>query len=134
MALYEVGAGQPSTFIAGADLSAKQWFLVELTAKDTVNATNAATDRAIGILLNAPASGQEARVQLFGSRMKVASDGSGTAIAVGDFIGPGSAGKAVKKATADYSTVGIANDISSADGTVIEIITGVGSVFRTAAG
>ena len=134
MALYGQGAGLPNSFTAAADLRTKQWFAVELTAKDTVNVTNAATDRSIGILMNAPDVGGEAQVHLFGSKMKGISDGSGTAIAVGDHVGPNNAGKLVKKATTDYSVVGIANDASTADGVIIEIIAMPVSFFRTAAG
>ena len=64
----------------------------------------------------------------------VVSDGSGTAIAVGDYVGPSSAGKAIKKATADNSVAGIALDASSADGTVIRVLLLPGAFFRTAGG
>ena len=49
-------------------------------------------------------------------------------------LGPNSAGKAVKKATADYSVAGIALAASSADGTVIPVLLLPGAFFRTAGG
>jgi hypothetical protein len=131
-------ATQPSgieSFKAAADLSAHQWKGVKLTAKDTVNVVSAAADRAIGVLMNKPtAAGQHAQVLMFGQRMKAVSDGSGTAIAVGDYVGFNASGKLVKKATADYSVIGIANDASSADGVIIEFFCIPINWFRTAAG
>jgi hypothetical protein len=121
------------SFKAAADLTAKQFYAVEYTAVDTVNVTNAATDRAIGILQNKPAANQAAQVRLQGIS-KAVSDGSGTAIAAGDLVGPNASGKLVKKATADYSVLGIALDASSANGTIIRVLMIPINWFRTAAG
>lgn len=121
------------SYKAAADLTAKQYYVVELTAADTVNVCNAATDVAWGILQNKPNTNQGANVRHLGISMGV-SDGSGTAIAVNDWVGPNSSGVLVKKATADYSTIGIAMDASSASGTVIRVrLIGPG-FFRSAAG
>jgi hypothetical protein len=118
---------------AGADLSAKQYYVVEQTGADTVNVCNAATDIPWGILQNKPVANAGANVRMLGISMAV-SDGSGTAIAVNDWVGPNSSGVIVKKATADYSTIGIAMDASSASGTVIRVrLIGPG-FFRSAAG
>ena len=54
------------SFKAGADLSALQYTFVKFgSAKDTVAACGA-NERAIGILMNAPASGERAEVALPG--------------------------------------------------------------------
>jgi hypothetical protein len=121
------------SFKAAADLKAKQYFAVKLTAADTVNLVAAAADTAIGILMNKPEQNQAALVRILGIAPCV-SDGSGTAIAVGDRVGSNASGKMVKKATADFAVAGIALDASSADGTVIRVMLLPGSVFRTAAG
>ncbi len=122
------------TFKAAADQSAKQYYFVELSAADTVAVCDAAADRSIGVLMNKPgAAGQAADVRIMGIA-PVVSDGSGTAIAVGDYVGPSAAGKAVKKATADNSVGGMALDASSADGTVIRVLLFLGAFFRTAGG
>lgn len=121
------------TWTAGADLSAKQFHAVELTAKDTVNACNAATDRVIGVLQNDPKSGRGAVVRHLGTSLAV-TDGSGTAIVAGDLLGPNANGKLVKKATADFAVCAIANGDSSADGTIIEVLLISPGYFRTAAG
>lgn len=119
------------SFKAAADLSAKQYFLVELTAEDTVGLINAATDRVIGVLQNKPKLDEAAQVRILGIS-KVVSDGT-TAIAVGDYVGPNASGKAIKKATADNVVAGIALKASDADGDVIPVLLTPGAFFRTAA-
>jgi hypothetical protein len=128
------GAVLDHTFKAAADQSAKQYYFLKYSAADTVAVCSAAADRVIGVLMNKPnAAGLAANVRILGIA-PVVSDGSGTAIAVGDYVGPSSAGKAVKKATTDYSVAGIALDASSADGTVIRVLLMPGAVFRTLGG
>ena len=108
------------SFKAGADLRTKQFYCVELTAENTIGLCNAAADLCIGILMTKPNTGEPGRVALEG-RIPAVSDGSGTAIAVGDWVGPNTSGKVVKKATAAYATIGIALQASSTDGAVIDI-------------
>ena len=78
-------AGQQicATFEAGADLSAKQYHFVKLSAANTVNVCSAITDIPIGILQNKPGSGEAATVCLFGIS-KVSADGT---LAAGNLIG-----------------------------------------------
>lgn len=121
------------SFKAENDLSAKQYYLVEYSGVDQVDVCDAATDRAVGVLLNEPGANQAASVRILGIA-PVVSDGSGTPITAGAYVGPNSSGKAVVKATADYSVCGMAMDGSSADGTVIRVMLFPGAFFRTAAG
>jgi|SRR5229473_6726651 len=127
------GFAWDESFKANADLSAKQWYAVKLTAADTVDMASAATDLCVGILQNKPTSGHAAEVRILGIT-KVSSDGSGTAIVVGDRVGPNASSQIVKKATADYNAMGIALDASSAAGTIIRVLLIPGMVFRTLAG
>lgn len=115
------------------DLSAKQYYFVELSALDQVDVADAAADVVIGVLQNDPKAGEAAQVRVLGIS-KVVSDGSGTAIAVGDRIGTNASGKAVKKATADFGVSGIALDASSADGTIIRTLLTPVNTFRTLGG
>jgi hypothetical protein len=55
-----------ATLVAGADLSAKQYNFVKLNSSGQAVACAAATDLPIGILQNAPTSGQEAEVLIAG--------------------------------------------------------------------
>ena len=128
----ESGYIYDESFTASADLSALQYNPVSLGSSG-VAAIAAATTRAIGVLQNKPLSGEAATVRILGMTKAVA-DGSGTAIAAGDYVGPNSAGVMVKKATADYNVAGIALDASSAATTVIRVILTPGAWFRTAAG
>jgi hypothetical protein len=110
------------TFKANSDLSAKQFFLLELTAEDTVDVTNAAGDLVIGVLQNAPKSGEPAQVRVGVGITQVVTDGNASAIAVNDRLGTNNAGKAVKKTAADDLICGIALQASTADGTIISML------------
>lgn len=61
-------------FTASADLSAKQYYAVKISGSRTVTVCAATTDIPIGILQNAPTSGQAAEVCVIG-HTKVNSDG-----------------------------------------------------------
>jgi|SRR6185369_3078460 len=79
---------------AAADLSAKQFYIVKVTAANAVNLTTAAGEAALGILQNKPKSGEVADVMAIGiSKVKIGTGGltagaqyeaaaDGTAIAV----------------------------------------------------
>ena len=133
MAGAQSGFGYDESWIANADLSTKQFFCVKLVAGPKVDLCAAATDRAFGILQNKPsASGRNTAVRHLGIS-KAVSDGSGTAIAVGDLVGTDANGRVIKKATADNGVVGVALDASSAVGTIIRVflLAPGTSVFRT---
>lgn len=122
------------SYKAGADLSAKQFYAVELTAANTVNVCNAATDRPIGILQNKPRANEAAAVCHTG-RTYARADGASVAIAVGDLVGPAAGGKLIKKATADFATIGTALSAAAADDLIIEVLLGApGGVFTAPAG
>lgn len=56
-----------TTFVAGEDLSAKQYYFVKIDNGDgEVVAVSGATDRPIGVLQNAPTAGQAAEVLIVG--------------------------------------------------------------------
>ena len=78
---------------ANADLSAKQFYFVELDSSGDVGACNAATDKPAGVLLNKPTSGQTAEVGVVGI-FKVNSD---AALSIGDLIGTSADGQADAK-------------------------------------
>lgn len=121
------------SYKAENDLSAKQYYIVEYSGVDQVDVCDAAADRGVGVLQNKPVANAAATVRHLGISM-VVTDGSGTAISAGDYVGPNSSGKAVKKATADYSAIGLAMDASTADGTVIRVLMIPINWFRTAGG
>lgn len=121
------------SYIAGADLRTKQYYVAELTGANTVGVCNAAADVGFGILQNKPNTNEAASVAHFG-KVPAITDGSGTAIAAGDWLGPNSSGKLVKKATADYSVCARALQASTTDGAIIEVLVFPAGFFRTAGG
>lgn len=92
------------SYQAGADLSTKQFFLVKLdTTEGRVVLCAAATDKPVGILQNAPSAvGRPAEVMKMGtSKAQVEAT---TDIAIGDWLGPHTDGRLIKK-TADKDVV-----------------------------
>jgi hypothetical protein len=83
------------TFVAGADLSAYQYRFVKLDTSNIGNviAIAANTDKPIGVLQNAPISGQEAEVLTVGGTKLVVDTAT---VTVGDAVGPGAAVTATK--------------------------------------
>ena len=77
------------TLVAAADLSSNQYTFVKLDSAGKAAAVTATTDRPIGILQNAPTSGQEAEVLVSGGSKLVA----GGAITEGQVVGTSAAGK-----------------------------------------
>ena len=75
---YESPAIDLGTLTAAADLSSSQYYFVKLASATTVNVCTAITDLPIGILQNAPTSGQSAVVAIFGIS-KASADGTITA-------------------------------------------------------
>lgn len=119
------------TLIAGADLSAKQYYFVKMSADNTCVLCSAATDAPIGVLQNAPISGAEASVTVIGGTKLVA----GAAIAAGIKIGTASTGKADAKVagtdTTEY-TVGQVLLASAADADVLTAVINCASPNRAA--
>jgi hypothetical protein len=112
------------SLVAENDLSAKQFHYVELSpTAGMVDVPDSATDIPVGVLQNKPAQNEAAEViTLAGAIVKVVSDGSVTAIAIGDTVGTNNAGKAVKKSTSGEWYNGIALDPSNADGKIIRVL------------
>ena len=120
-----------ASFVAGADLSAKQYYMIKLSADDTVVICAAATDVPVGILQNEPASGEVAEVLIGGKGKCVAS----AAIAAGALIGTDASGKADAKVPGTDTTnyiVGQVTKASAADGDVLEGLFNFATPFRAA--
>lgn len=79
------------TLVAGADLSAKQYNFVKLNASGLAIAIAAATDLPIGVLQNAPLSGQEAEILVTGGTKLVL----GGTVATAAIVSPSATGAGV---------------------------------------
>lgn len=109
-----------ATFVAGADLSSKQYTFVKLASDGEVEAVAAITDVPVGVLQNAPTAGQEAEVLIAGGTKLVASE----AITLPAFLSTSSAGKADKIAVSDTTQYVVGQAITAA-GASDEIFTAV---------
>ena len=108
------------TLVAGADLSAKQYNFVKLNSSGEAVAIAAITDVPVGVLQNAPTSGQEAEVLVSGGTKLVA----GEAITLPAFLSVTSAGKADKIAVSDTTQYVVGQALTAA-GADAEVITAV---------
>jgi hypothetical protein len=124
------------SFRSTTDMRLKQFAPVKLAAtKDWITECAAATDRVYGIQQGKPNVGEAGRIAIIG-RWTALVDGSGTAIAIGDYLGPNAAGTMlVKKATADNVVCAIALDVCTISGGKIDVnlLGGGATFFRTAA-
>jgi hypothetical protein len=119
------------TLVAGADLSAKQYTFVKVNSSGEAIAAAAATDIPIGVLQNAPTSGQEAEVLIVGGTKIVA----GAAISDGAQIGTTSAGKAAALVAGTDTTkyvVGTLLTESAADGNIVTAVINCANPHRAA--
>ena len=109
------------TLVAGADLSAKQYYFVKLNSSGQAILCAAATDVPIGVLQNAPTSGQEAEVLIVGGTKLVAS----AAITLPAQIGTASSGKAAALTAGTDTTKYVAGSLISAAGADADVVTAV---------
>ena len=131
------GVQVPLTFLTVTDLSTKQFYAVKFSANRTVALCAAATDLAIGILMNKPvgtaAVPAAAEVMTAFPIVSAALDGT-TDIAAGDWLGTSSAGTLVKKATGDYGIIAIAVEACTTNGVEIHDVMLIGPGFYASAG
>lgn len=119
------------TLPAAADLSAKQYYFVKINTSGQAALCAAATDKPIGVLQNAPTSGQAAEVLVVGASKVVAS----ASIDEGVAIGTASTGKADAKTVGSDVTEYIVGQVilaAGADGNVLTAVINCASPARAA--
>ena len=102
---------------AAADLSAKQYHAVKITAAHTVNVVTAATDKGF-ILLNKPAAANEAAMLCIGGRSKVKIGGT---VSAGDLLGPDTDAMLIAVTADESQIIAIALE-AGVDGDIIDAI------------
>ncbi len=107
---FEKHTGMIPSLKAAADLSAKQFYCVELTAADTVNVCNAATDVVTGILQNKPVAGEACEIPESGIVKGIC----GGNINVGQWVGTDANGQLVAKTTDKDFAYGLALEAGAA--------------------
>lgn len=115
---YEASQPLKHTFVAGADLSAKQYHFVKLESDGEIVACSGITDRPIGVLQNDPVAGQEAEVVITGITKVIADE----ALAAGDVIATSADGQA------QVCVVGTETTVYS----VGQVLLGAGAASRVA--
>lgn len=117
MAEFNLQGVSPVSFIAGGTIVANR--LVELSAANTVTATNAITDLPMGAATIGGATGDLITVQQFGKAKLTAS----AAVTAGDQVMPTASGdgKVSTSSGATARTIGVALTAAGADGDIIEV-------------
>lgn len=109
------------TFTAAADLSAKRYHLVRLSAADNVNqASNPGGTDNLGVLQNKPESGEAATVIMGGMAKVVA----GSSMAVGALFTTSASGRAVTAAPASGVAAYVYGQVleaPTADGDIVSV-------------
>ncbi|MCK4454537.1 DUF2190 family protein [Candidatus Parcubacteria bacterium] len=105
------------TKLASEDLSAKQYYFVQMDSSGDMEIGEGATDLLLGVLQDKPESGQAGTYRHEGTTKVVASG----AIAIGADVTSDAAGKAVTTTTQGDKVKGIALEAAAADGDIIEI-------------
>ncbi len=94
--------GFERTKITSEDLSAKQFFIVQMDSSGDIELAEAATDFIVGVLQNKPESGQGATYRFLGtSKVKL-----GGTVAIGDWLTTASDGEAIATTTDGNITIG----------------------------
>jgi hypothetical protein len=88
--------------IAGEDMTAKQFYIVQLAADGDVEVGEGATDLLVGVLQNTPDSGEQATYRFLGTSKVIA----GGTVAIGDWVTTDANGKAVATTTDGNITIG----------------------------
>lgn len=113
--MAEFGLVETLTLQAAADLSAKQYHFVRLSAAQKCNqASEAANSATVGVLQNKPKVDEFATVGFFGKSKIVA----GGAVTAGDILTTNSSGRAAV-VTSGQMAAGRSLDTAGADGDII---------------
>lgn len=125
MAQFHVGGTCDITFVAEEDLSAKQYRIIKFgTAAYQAKVATTASEAYVGVLQNAPASGEQAVVRISGPS-KLYVNGT-TDIAAGDGIESTTAGVGVKNTTDKHRIIGFALESMAENADrVIEVLVNV---------
>lgn len=118
------------SFKANADLSAKQYCFVKLTANNTVDVCSATTDVPIGVLQNKPTSGQNAAVTIDGITKIVAA----ATIAAGALIATDASGHAASGVAGTDTTKYLVGQVIDASNGANSLLTAAISCFAPGRG
>lgn len=118
------------TLVAGADLSADQYKFVKMNSSGQAILVAALTDRPIGVLQNAPLSGQEAEVTIIGgTKLK-----AGATVSEGSIIKTSAAGLGIVAVPGTDTTHYIVGTslVDGVNGDIISAVVNCASAARAA--
>lgn len=124
MAIEHRGVMLPG-LVAAADLSAKQYYGLRVTAAFGVDVSSGAGQACLGILQNKPTSGQPAEVMQSGISKAIA----GAAVAAGAEVMVAADGRIITAATAGSNVIGICLDGCSNANEVISVALNAGAAI-----
>lgn len=109
------------TRLAGADLSAKQFYIVKQGTDRTVTLASAATDFAVGVLQTGAASGGEVSIAARNKEgtFKVV---AGATFSANAYLTADSTGRAVGTTTSGDELIGVAQEAAGTIGQVVEYL------------
>ena len=107
---------------AAADLSAKQFYAVKITAARAVNLASTGGEAIYGILQNTPTSGLAADVGILGVSKAIA----GAAVTAGDYLMTDTSGRLITVTTTNHR-VAQALEAAGAAGVIFTVALGVNS-------
>ena len=108
------------SFKAAADLSAKQYYGVKVTANFRVNVAGAYGTSLIGVLQDAPSAAGDPASIFVGPGLCPAI--AGAAFAVGSKLTTNASGKFISTTTANDTVIGYAVEAAGADGDIVTIL------------
>lgn len=115
---YEISNFDIGTLVAGADLSAKQFHYVYVSANNTVTFVASAGAVYLGILQNAPTAGQAALVRVQGVSKLVTGTGGLTANGA---VQSAADGTGITAASGDYSSTIVLQGASAGENATVYI-------------
>lgn len=121
----QINAGE-RTGVAGEDMSAKQYYIVQLDASGNIEVGEGATDLLVGVLQNKPQAGEAALYRFQGtSKVK-----AGGAVGVGAFVTTDANGKGVATTTDGDIVIGRhIGTAAAADGDLMEVQLGIQHLY-----
>ena len=113
--------GNDISYKAAGDLSAKQYYVMRISAADTVNTAATNTSQVpVGILQNDPAAAnEEATVRQAGTSQVVAGDAIASA---GTMLTFDSSGRVITQTNGNQYRVGVNKEVATAANEIIEVV------------
>jgi len=120
---FESSAILDYSFVAAEDLSSYQYHFVVIDSSGSVRLPDSATENAVGVLQNAPQSGEAATVRILGISRVVANAAIDEGVTVkAEYVGASDAGKATTSVGSRQYTAGVCVGASAAEDDLCSVL------------